>query len=115
MELIVEDLDKKDHKLVLKNLLETVDGEKSYHKLKTDMVVLFMKKTKEGKKWDFLTKTAKKVEHIKKEETNSMMDGDNPNAALMNIMKKMYESGDASTKQMIEKAYTENMSKSSQI
>lgn len=109
VEILVEDLENKDHKLVIKNLLEAVVEDKSHFKVKTDMVVVFMKKSDEGKKWDFLTKTAKKVDSKANDLADAPMDA-NPNAALMDIMKKMYESGDANTKQMIEKAYTMNKS-----
>lgn len=118
VEVIVQDLNNKDHKLTIKNLLESVVVDKSHHKVKTDMVVVFMSKEKIGKKWDYLTKTAQKVNsNSKAEAAADLMEGDNadPNAALMNIMKKMYETGDAQTKQMIAKAYTENMSKSSEL
>lgn len=114
VEVLVEGLENKDHKLVIKNLLEAVVEEKSRFKLKTDMLVVFMRKSAEGKKWDYLTKTAKKVDSKANDLADAPMD-DNPNTALMNIMKKMYESGDANTKQMIAKAYTENMNKSSEI
>lgn len=118
VQVVVEDLNTKDHKLTIKNLLEPVAVDKSYHKVKTDMVVVFMLKQQPGKKWDYLTKTAKKVNTNSKAEeaaSDAMMDPSDPNAALMNIMKKMYETGDASTKQMIAKAYTENMNKSSEL
>lgn len=118
VEVIVQDLNNKDHKLTIKNLLESVVVDKSHHKVKTDMVVVFMSKEKIGKKWDYLTKTAQKVNsNSKAEAAADLMEGDNadPNAALMNIMKKMYETGDAQTKQMIAKAYTENMNKSSEL
>lgn len=109
---IVKDLDKKDHKLAIKNLLDAIVEEKSYHKVKSGMMVVYMLKVQPGKKWDYLTKTAKKVGVASKAEATEGMMDENPNAALMNIMKKMYETGDVNTKQMIEKAYTENMNKS---
>lgn len=111
IELLVQGLKNKDYKLVIKNLLESVVPEKAYHKIKPDMVVIYMLKEVAGKRWEFLTKTAKKVSAGSKSGALEGMD-DNPNAALMNIMKQMYESGDPATKQMIEKAYTENMTKS---
>lgn len=115
VQLIVEDLNGKDHKLNIKNLLESVVAEKSYHKIKTDMIVVYMLKQTPGKNWDHLTKTGKKLSVASKADfSEGMMDSD-PNAALMNMMKKMYETGDASTKQMIQKAYTENMNKSPEL
>lgn len=115
VELIVKDLENKDHKLEIKNLLNPIVAEKSFHKIKTDMLVVYMLKESPGRNWDYLTKTAMKVSVASKADATEGMMDDNPNAALMNIMKKMYETGDASTKQMIEKAYTENMNKTAEL
>lgn len=115
VEVLVQDLDNKNHKLVIKNLLGAIVADKSFHKVKTDMIVVYIMKATPGKKWDYLTKTAQKVSAVSKVDVTEGMKDHNPNNALMSIMQKMYETGDASTKQMIAKAYTENMNKSSEI
>lgn len=38
----------RDYSFIVKNLLETIDTEKSYAKIKTDMVAIYLKKTSEG-------------------------------------------------------------------
>jgi calcyclin binding protein len=40
---------------------------------------------------------------------------DDPQAAMMNMMKKLYQDGDQQTKQMIAKAWTENQDKKDTI
>lgn len=47
--LTVKDLNNRDYKLQINNLLEPIDVTKSYRKLKTGMVVVYAKKQKEGK------------------------------------------------------------------
>lgn len=55
--LLVNGLADKNYKLIIKNLLEPIDIEKSYRKVKTNMVAIYAKKRKEGKElelFDFL-------------------------------------------------------------
>lgn len=47
--LLITDFNNKDYKLEIKNLLNSIDVEKSYRKIKTNMIVIFAKKEKEGK------------------------------------------------------------------
>ncbi|XP_055707410.1 calcyclin-binding protein [Phlebotomus papatasi] len=114
LNLQVSDLNGRDYVLVVKNLLEAIDVAKSYRKLKTDMIVIYMKKVKQGRKWDCLTSTEKKVKDIKNSAFSDLgddSDSKDPSAGLMNMMKKMYESGDPDTKRMIAKAWTEAQEK----
>ncbi|XP_036319676.1 calcyclin-binding protein [Rhagoletis pomonella] len=110
MVLHVSDLNGKDYGLTINNLLEGINIEKSYCKVKTDMVAIYMKKNNEGKCWDHLTRIQKRLkEKVDAEFKNS--DDTSPENALVNIMKKMYNSGDSKTKQMIAKAWTEGQQK----
>ncbi|GAB0094719.1 Calcyclin-binding protein [Sergentomyia squamirostris] len=113
LNLMVSDLNGRDYTLVVKNLLEKIDVAKSYRKLKTDMIAIFMKKVQQGKTWDCLTSTEKKVKDSKNSAFTELDDDDakDPSAGLMNMMKKMYESGDSDTKRMIAKAWTEAQDK----
>ena len=106
----VNNLRDKDYGLVINNLLEPIDVVKSYRKIKTGMIAVYLKKAKEGNHWSCLTSIHKRL----KEQADSEMkssDSDNPSDALVNIMKKMYQSGDSKTKQMIAKAWTESQEK----
>lgn len=109
MKLHIENLNGKDYGMTINNLLEAIDVEKSYRKLKTGMVNIYLKKQKEGVKWSCLTAIQKRIKD--KEDTDMKSDPENPQDALVNIMKKMYQKGDTQTKQMIAKAWTESQEK----
>ncbi|XP_031635807.1 calcyclin-binding protein [Contarinia nasturtii] len=109
----VANVQNKDHKFEVNNLLQEIDVEKSYRKIKTNSVAIYAKKAVEGKKWSHLTSTEKKLADMKKSDMeNDLASDKDPNAGLMNIMKKMYDSGDSETKRMIAKAWTEGQEKS---
>ncbi|CAG9804231.1 unnamed protein product [Chironomus riparius] len=102
----------KNHRFVATSLLRTVNVEKSYKKVKSDMVSVYLKKVKEGENWGCLTKTEKRL----KESKSKMFDKNDEDAAdsgnqLMNMMKKMYETGDPEMKRTIAKAWTEGQNK----
>ncbi|XP_034490190.1 calcyclin-binding protein [Drosophila innubila] len=109
MQLHVRDLNGKDYGLMVNNLLFAIDVEKSYRKLKTDMVAIYLKKAEEGQNWDVLTSIQKRLKQ--KQDSEMAKDNANPEEALVNIMKKMYNSGDSKTKQVIAKAWTESQEK----
>ena len=78
------------------------------------MVSVYLKKAKEGEKWDCLTTTEKQLKDSKTkmfDKNDEDSNADDPSAQLMNIMKKMYESGDSETKRTIAKAWTEGQNK----
>lgn len=50
----VNGLRDKNYKLIIKNLLEPIDTDKSYRKLKTNMIAIYAKKRTEGAKMVFL-------------------------------------------------------------
>ncbi|EDV32900.1 uncharacterized protein Dana_GF21900 [Drosophila ananassae] len=109
LQLHVRDLKGKDYGLSVNNLLHAIDVEKSYRKIKTDMVAIYLKKANEGQNWDVLTSIQKRLKQ--KQDSEMVKDNDNPESALVNIMKKMYNDGDSKTKQMIAKAWTESQEK----
>lgn len=99
------------------SLLHPINFEKSYKKIKSDMIAVFLKKVKEGVTWKFLTTTEKQLKDKKekmfeKEEGEDNASSD-PNNALMSIMKKMYETGDPEMKKTIQKAWMEGQEKKS--
>lgn len=113
MTLTASNLNNKDYKLVIKNLLHEINIEKSYFKIKTDMLAVYLKKQKEGQNWEHLTSIEKKLKDAKNSSMKGTKDLDtsDPTSGLMNLMKKMYDEGDASTKQMIAKTWSESMNK----
>lgn len=112
LNLLVQDLQGKDHSFTVNNLLEDIIEDKSYHKIKTDMVAIYLKKASDGNAWGHLTTTTKRLKEMKTEEDMApMANNSDPGAGLMDIMRKMYESGDSQTKQMINKVWTEQQEK----
>lgn len=106
----VSNLHGKDYGLVINNFLEPIDVVKSYRKIKTGMIAIYLKKVNEGHHWSCLTSIQKRLKDQQDSELKSS-DSDNPSDALVNIMKKMYQTGDSKTKQMIAKAWTESQEK----
>ncbi|XP_017073864.1 calcyclin-binding protein [Drosophila eugracilis] len=109
LKLHVRDVQGKDYGLSVNNLLHLIDVDKSYRKIKTDMVAIYLKKATEGENWDVLTAIQKRLKQ--KQDTELAKDNDNPESMLVNIMKKMYNEGDSKTKQMIAKAWTGSQEK----
>lgn len=104
----------KDYSFVVNNLLDSIDITKSYWKVKKDMVTIYMKKVKEIVKWTHLTSTEKKVKEGKVkplQEEAGVGDPADPSAGFMNVLKKMYDSGDPEMKRMINKAMHEGQEK----
>jgi len=97
--------DKKNHALTIKNLLREIVPAESYHKVKTDMVVLYLKKRNVGQEWSFVTEAEKKAKEPK--STPKLDKEEDPQAGLMNLMKQMYDEGDDDMKRTIAKAWTE--------
>lgn len=69
-----------------------------------------------GDKWDCLTVTEKRLkdQKTKKFEEDKEANTNDPMGGLMNIMKKMYDSGDSDLKRTIAKAWSEGQDKSRQ-
>lgn len=63
-----------------------------------------------------MTELEKRASESKKLDTGAddLSKDSDPSAGLMNIMKKMYESGDDDMKRMIAKAWTEGQEKKAQ-
>lgn len=101
----------KNHVFEIKELAYDIDVEKSYYKVKTDMVVIFLAKAKCGKNWSHVT-AAERTKADKKNDVPKMDDdGGDPSKGLMNMMKKMYDEGDDDMKRTIGKAWTESQNK----
>lgn len=113
MTLSVRNLGNRDYTLVIKNLLEPIDVAKSTWKVKTDMVIVNLAKTTTNN-WSHMTELEKRASESKKMDTTDTDDlskDSDPSAGLMNIMKKMYQSGDDDMKRMIAKAWVEGQEK----
>ncbi|CAH0559105.1 unnamed protein product [Brassicogethes aeneus] len=107
LELLVEDLDKKDYVLTINNLLKEVVPEDSSWKVKTDMVIVSVAK-KSQDTWSHVTGWEKKTTEPKSVEPDA-----DPADGIMSLMKNMYDKGDDEMKRTIAKAWTESQSKGS--
>ncbi|XP_011506219.1 PREDICTED: calcyclin-binding protein [Ceratosolen solmsi marchali] len=109
MDLHVQGLKNKNYELTINNLCENINATKSYVKIKTDFIVVFLAKTS-SKSWSCITSVEKRLKESKT-ATPNINDTDDPNASLMNLMKKMYQDGDDDMKKTIAKAWTESQEK----
>lgn len=135
----VANVQNKDYKFEVNNLLHEINVEKSYRKIKSNSIAIYAKKAIDGKlyecyylgyysnqqffivnvslhvgkKWSHLTTTEKRLADIKKHSMEDELETnkDDPGAGLMKIMQSMYEKGDSETKRMIAKAWTEGQQK----
>ncbi|GIX82172.1 calcyclin-binding protein [Caerostris extrusa] len=96
--------------LAINNLLYPVIQAESYHKVKSDMVILFLKKTSTNT-WPCVTETEQKVKDLKTPKMDTQ--DEDPGANLMNLMKQMYQDGDDNMKRTIAQAWTEARDKKS--
>ncbi|XP_034934627.1 calcyclin-binding protein [Chelonus insularis] len=110
MNLRVLGLDNKNYQLSISNLCEDIDPNKSYTKIKTDMIVVFLNK-KLPKNWSHVTGIEKRIKEAK--NTTPDFESSDPEAGLMNLMKKMYQEGDDDMKRTIAQAWTESQEKRS--
>lgn len=109
VELQVSGLDGKNYSFVINNLMHDIQPTDSYHKVKSDMVVLFLRKSS-VQNWSYVTESEKKSKEprIPKPDEN-----EDPSQSLMSLMKQMYDDGDDEMKRTIAKAWTEAREKQS--
>ncbi|NP_001086299.1 calcyclin binding protein L homeolog [Xenopus laevis] len=106
-ELLVNDLNGKNHTMTVNNLLKPISPEGSTKKVKTDTVLIMCRKKSE-QKWEFLTQVEKQTKEKEKPPLDT--DGD-PSAGLMNVLKKIYDEGDDEMKRTLNKAWGESREK----
>lgn len=112
VELFVSDWNGKNCGLTVNNLLKPIISEDSYYKIKTGLIAIYLKKKSDGQNWSHLTTVERRLKDKQERDMKSKLDDDNnPNNAVMNILKKMYETGDSKTRQMIAKTWTESQEK----
>jgi len=90
----------------ISKLNKEVDAEKSYFKVKTDSLLLMLKKGGDGGHWDDVREKEDKFGVKDKKDV-----AEDPSAGLMSLMKKMYDEGDDEMKRTINKSWYEAQSK----
>ncbi|XP_053325124.1 calcyclin-binding protein [Spea bombifrons] len=106
-ELLVKDLNGKNHAMTVNNLLKPISPENSSRKIKPDTVLVMCRKKSEHK-WEYLTQVEKQTKD--KDKPSLDTDGD-PSAGLMNVLKKIYDEGDDEMKRTLTKAWVESREK----
>uniref|UniRef100_A0A1I7RTY9 Calcyclin-binding protein n=2 Tax=Bursaphelenchus xylophilus TaxID=6326 RepID=A0A1I7RTY9_BURXY len=103
----ISDFNGFDYEFSARGLSYAIDASKSIVKPKTDLVLVMLKKQEEGKTWGKLLK----LEKAAKIDLPDMEENPDPQASLMNMMKKMYDEGDDEMKRTIKKAMYESQQK----
>lgn len=110
LDLRILGLDNKNYILTINNLCEEIDSSHSSFKVKKDVVIVSLVK-KESKMWSHVTEIEKRIKTSKSSSIPDMGDDSDPGASIMNVMKKMYQTGDDSMKRTIAKAWAECQNK----
>ncbi|XP_077986657.1 calcyclin-binding protein-like [Glandiceps talaboti] len=103
----VGSLDGKNHELIINNLLKPILPVDSHFKVKTDTLIVFLKK-KDKATWEYVTAKEMKAKEKKSPDYSKAKD---PNESIMELMKNMYDEGDDEMKRSIAKAWTESRNK----
>lgn len=103
----VENLDNSNYQCHVAFLFDDIVPADSYYKVKTDTVLLMLKKAQERKTWAYVTEREDK----KKKTPAKVDDKKDPNDGLMDLMKQMYEDGDDEMKRTIAKSFSESKHK----
>lgn len=108
--LSVKDVKNKDYQVYVSSLFEDIDPKDSYYKVKTNTVLIMLKKKQTGKTWAYVTEkeSQSKAKETKKPKYDESKD---PSDSLMDLMKQMYEDGDDEMKRTIQKAWVESREK----
>jgi len=101
----VEGLNGQNPTFFVGELCKEIDPDKSYVKVKSDMVSVFLAKSESGSKWSGLRPSGPP------KSVPKMDDNADPSAGLMSMMKQMYDEGDDEMKRTIAKAWTESRDK----
>ncbi|ESO09454.1 hypothetical protein HELRODRAFT_185345 [Helobdella robusta] len=101
----VENLDGKNYKCHVGHLFESITPSECFFKVKTDTVLLMLKKEKTHKTWAYVVQKEDKM------KTPKFDDKKDPNESLMDLMKKLYDEGDDEMKRTIAKSFAESRNK----
>ncbi|KAB7503293.1 Calcyclin-binding protein [Armadillidium nasatum] len=84
----VKELEGKNHELNIARTAYPILPDKSYFKVKSDMVVIFAAKSNPSVKWEAITFEEKRILDAKKSKTDVGANKDDPTSGLMGIMKQ---------------------------
>lgn len=110
LSLLCKGVGSKNYTLQVNSLAEDIVPENSYFKVKTDTVLLMLKKKEVKKKWEYVTSTEKKAKE-KRNKKPEFDDTKDPSESLMGLLKQMYDDGDEEMQRSIAKAWYESREK----
>ncbi|XP_045473027.1 calcyclin-binding protein-like [Harmonia axyridis] len=112
--LSVKNLENKEYVFDITRLLHPVIPEKSYWRIKSDTIVIFLVKSSVIK-WTYLTKTDEENAQKKRNKYNVDKTEKHNENSLFSLMRDMYEKGDDTLKRTIAQAWSEGHSNQSEI
>lgn len=112
-DLMVRELDGKNHQLQILNLLNKISPADSYVKIKPGSVTVLMKKSVHSN-WSCLTAVEKATNEMRAKPAEKFDENKDPGEGIMDLMRKMYDEGDDEMKRTIAKAWSESRDKTSQ-
>lgn len=104
----VENLDNSNYQCHVAFLWDDIVPADSFYKVKTDTILVMLKKAQERKTWAYVTER-----EDKKKKTPKVDEKKDPNDGLMDMLKQMYEDGDDEMKRTIAKSFSESKNKKS--
>ncbi|XP_044754501.1 calcyclin-binding protein-like [Coccinella septempunctata] len=109
LSLTVKNLENKDYFFDVQKLLHPVVPEKSYWRVKSDTIVIFLVKSS-ALKWPFLTRIDEESASKKNNKYGVDKTEKHDENSLFSLVKDMYEKGDDRLKRTIAQAWTEGQS-----
>ncbi|KAL5484128.1 hypothetical protein EMCRGX_G020576 [Ephydatia muelleri] len=109
-EIELENVSKRSYSLCISDLMASIVPEECSVKVKSDMVVVSVRKAHKGE-WACLTGTEKKLKDSKESKASKVDKDEDPGVSIMNLMKQMYADGDDEMKRTISKAWHESQTK----
>jgi calcyclin binding protein len=108
----VDDLSGSNYSCHVAGLWEKIVPDECYFKVKTDTVLVMLKKEEEKKTWAYVTEREDKKKKPWPPESK-LDEKKDPSEGLMDLLKKLYDEGDDEMKRTIAKSWTESRSKTS--
>jgi len=111
--LLVENLHGKNYQCHVGFLWSKIIPAECYFKIKSDSILVMLRKVETGKTWAFVTEREGKDDKKRKEKFDTPKEdaAKDPSAGLMDLMKKMYDDGDDEMKRTIAKSWSESRNK----
>ncbi|XP_066932045.1 calcyclin-binding protein-like [Clytia hemisphaerica] len=102
------------HVLHIQRLAHPINTTACTCKVKAGNIVIALRKAEDGQTWGGMTEAQRKDKEAKDNKFSSSTPSDaneDPQAGIMNLMKKMYDDGDDDMKRMIKKTWYESSQK----